>query len=108
MNSLAEKYGDKLAILGFPSNQFGHQTNEGNDEFLNILKHVRPGNGFEPAKTVTIFEKCDVNGLSAAPVFKWLKSEQVRTPPQAAPARWPPPRYASTDSCGGVSLTALS
>ena len=29
MNSLAEKYGDKLGILGFPCNQFGHQTNEG-------------------------------------------------------------------------------
>eukprot|EP00962_Isochrysis_galbana_P059064 scaffold32450_cov107-Isochrysis_galbana.AAC.4 len=103
MNSLAAKYGDKLAILGFPCNQFGHQTNEDNDEFLNTLKHVRPGNGFEPAETVTIFEKCDVNGLTAAPVFKWLKSEQVHTSPQAAAglppssklpaAAPPPPRY---------------
>ena len=49
MNALAEKYGDKVAILGFPCNQFGHQTNEGNDEFMNTLKFVRPGNGFEPA-----------------------------------------------------------
>jgi len=40
MNALAEKYGDKVAILGFPCNQFGHQTNENNDEFLNTLKHV--------------------------------------------------------------------
>mmetsp|Transcript_11395 Transcript_11395/g.33124 ORF Transcript_11395/g.33124 Transcript_11395/m.33124 type:complete len:158 (-) Transcript_11395:472-945(-) len=77
MNVLAEKYGDKLAILGFPCNQFGHQTNENNEEFMNTLKHVRPGNGFEPAPTVTIFEKCNVNGLDAAPVFKWLKSEQI-------------------------------
>jgi len=77
MNTLAEKYGDKLAILGFPCNQFGHQTNEGNDEFLNTLKHVRPGNGFEPAETVTIFEKGDVNGAEAAPVFKWMKSEMM-------------------------------
>jgi len=77
MNTLAEKYGDKLAILAFPCNQFGHQTNEGNDEFLNTLKHVRPGNGFEPAETVTIFEKGDVNGAMAAPVFKWMKSEMM-------------------------------
>jgi len=75
MNSLAEKYGDKVGILGFPCNQFGHQTNEGNDEFLNTLKYVRPGDGFEPAPTITLFEKCDVNGADAAPVFKWLKSE---------------------------------
>lgn len=77
MNSLAEKYGDKVAILGFPCNQFGHQTNEGNDEFLNTLKYVRPGNNFEPAPTITIMEKGDVNGLDAAPLFKWLKSEMM-------------------------------
>lgn len=73
MNALAEKYGDKVAILGFPCNQFGHQTNEGNEEFLNTLKHVRPGGGFEPASTITIMEKTDVNGADAAPLFKWLK-----------------------------------
>lgn len=77
MNELASKYGDKVAILGFPCNQFGHQTNEGNDEFLNTLKHVRPGNGFEPAPTIDIFEKCDVNGADALPLFKWLKTSQI-------------------------------
>lgn len=38
-------------------------------------RHVRPGGGFEPASTVTVFEKGDVNGANAAPLFKWLKSE---------------------------------
>jgi len=75
MNALADKYGDKVAILGFPCNQFGHQTNENNDEFLNTLKHVRPGGGFEPKGT--IMEKTDVNGADAAPLFKWLKSEMM-------------------------------
>lgn len=75
MNALAEKYGDKVEILGFPCNQFGHQTNEDNGEFLNTLKYVRPGNGFELAPTITIFEKTFVNGVEAAPLFKWLKSE---------------------------------
>jgi glutathione peroxidase len=77
MNALAEKYGDKVAILAFPCNQFGHQTNENNDEFLNTLKYVRPGNNFEPAAGITVFEKTDVNGADAAPVFKWLKSEMM-------------------------------
>merc|ERR1711924_417087 len=61
----------------FKCNQFGHQTNENNDEFLNTLKFVRPGNNFEPK--ATIFEKTDVNGADAAPLFKWLKSE-LRAP----------------------------
>lgn len=77
MNSLADKYGDKVEILGFPCNQFGHQTNEGNDEFLNTLKYVRPGNNFEVKPSITLFEKTDVNGASAAPVFKWMKSEMM-------------------------------
>lgn len=74
MNALAEKYGDKIQILGFPCNQFGHQTNEGNDEFLNTLKYVRPGNNFECDPTITLFEKGDVNGASALPLFKYLKT----------------------------------
>ena len=77
MNALADKYGDKLAILAFPCNQFGHQTNEDNSEFLNTLKYVRPGDNFEPASSISIFEKTDVNGLDAAPLFKWLKSEMM-------------------------------
>jgi len=75
MNALAEKYGDKVAILGFPCNQFGHQTNEGDAEFLNTLKYVRPGDGFEVNPAITIFAKGDVNGADAMPLFKWLKSE---------------------------------
>jgi glutathione peroxidase len=77
MNALAKKYGDKVAILGFPCNQFGHQCNEDNEEFLNTLKHVRPGNNYEPASTVDIFEKTHVNGADAAPLFKWLKSKMM-------------------------------
>jgi glutathione peroxidase len=77
MNGLAEKYGDKVAILGFPCNQFGHQTNEGNAEFLNTLKHVRPGNGFEVNPQITLFEKSDVNGADALPLFKYLKTSMM-------------------------------
>lgn len=49
MNELIDKYSSKgLSILGFPCNQFGHQENCKNDEVLNALKYIRPGNGFEP------------------------------------------------------------
>jgi len=77
MNSLAEKYGDKVAILGFPCNQFGHQTNEDEGEFMNTLKYVRPGNNFEPAESITIMSKTMVNGEEADPLFKWLKLSQM-------------------------------
>ena len=55
MNDLCQKYGDKLVILAFPTNQFGHQENSNGEEILNTLKHVRPGNGFEPK--CILFEK---------------------------------------------------
>merc|ERR1712078_124538 len=59
------KYGDKINILAFPCNQFGHQTNEDNTEFLNTIKYVRPGGGFEIDPSITVFEKTDVNGADA-------------------------------------------
>ena len=75
MNALADKYGDKLNIVAFPCNQFGHQTNEGNDEFLNTLKYVRPGNNYEPASTMIVTEKVDVNGANSHPLWSWMRGE---------------------------------
>jgi len=74
MNDLTDQFGDSFAALGFPSNQFGHQTNENNGEILNTLKHVRPGGGYEP--NFQMFEKLDINGDTEDPVFTFLKKEQ--------------------------------
>lgn len=72
MNELMEKYSSKgLSILGFPTNQFGHQENCMDGEILSLLKHVRPGNGFEP--NIDMFSKIEVNGANAHPLFKYLK-----------------------------------
>eukprot|EP00493_Phyllostaurus_siculus_P003564 UN03579 len=64
MNALKTKFADKLNILGFPCNQFGHQSNEDSKEFLNTLRYVRPGategEPFEPK--FEIFDLIDVNG----------------------------------------------
>jgi len=73
MNELCEKYGDKLAVLAFPTNQFGHQENSNGEEIINALKYVRPGNGFEPK--CTIFDKVIANGEGAHEVFEYLKAE---------------------------------
>jgi len=72
MNELARAYGDRLVVLAFPCNQFGHQEWTHNDtELLNLLKHVRPGNGYEPE--FPIFSKVNVNGDNAHPLFQFLR-----------------------------------
>lgn len=73
MNDIADQFGDAVAVVGFPCNQFGHQTNEDESEFLNTLKYVRPGNGFEPK--FEVFGKVHVNGAAAHPLFKWMRSQ---------------------------------
>lgn len=74
MNELMDKYASKgLSILGFPCNQFGHQENCNNDEIMNLLKYVRPGNGFEPK--INLMSKIEVNGSNAHPLFKFLKEK---------------------------------
>ena len=76
MNSLCEKYGDRLAILGFICNQFGHQSKGSEAEFCDILKSVRPGGGFVCKPQLELFAKCEVNGTNQLPLFKWLKERQ--------------------------------
>lgn len=57
-----------LRLLGFPCDQFAHQE---------------PGDSAEIASfcstryevTFPIFDKIDVNGAQAAPLYKWLKSQ---------------------------------
>ena len=71
MNSLAERFGSDLAVIGFPTNQFGHQTNEKEFEILNTLAHVRPGGGYKP--NFPMMGKIDVNGENAHPLFQYLR-----------------------------------
>lgn len=59
-------------MIGFPCTQFGHQEIAQNSEILNVLKYVRPGDGFEPNFPLT--EKVAVNGPEAHLVWAWLKN----------------------------------
>ena len=68
LEELHEKYKDKgLKILGFPCNQFGGQEPGGKNEIEECL--VNYGVGFQ------MFEKVNVNGKDAHPMFKYLKKE---------------------------------
>lgn len=77
-------------VLAFPTNQFGHQENSNGDEILNSLKHVRPGNGFEPK--CVLFDKVTANGEGTHPVFTWLKSE-LPTPSDDAESMMGDPKF---------------
>lgn len=70
-----EKYHTQgLEILAFPCDQFLNQEPGHNDEILDCLKYVRPGGGFVPHFTDTLFQKIKVNGDSPprAPIYAWL------------------------------------
>ena len=69
LQNLHEKYQDKgLEVLGFPCNQFGAQepgTNEEVKSFCDVNYNV----------SFKMFNKIDVNGSDASPLFKFLKHE---------------------------------
>ncbi|WP_415237934.1 glutathione peroxidase [Seleniivibrio woodruffii] len=66
LEKLNLKYKDKgLVILGFPCNQFGNQE-PGNAKEIETTCRINYG------VTFRIFEKCDVRGDSAHPVFRFL------------------------------------
>ncbi len=69
LEELHQKYKDKgLVILGFPCNQFLSQEPETNDSMVESCQ-INFGVTFQ------LFEKCDVNGASTHPVFKYLKKK---------------------------------
>lgn len=65
---LYEKYGESkgLRILAFPSNQFGGQEPGTSQEILDFVKRYNV--------TFDMFEKVDVNGDNAHPLWKYLTS----------------------------------
>ncbi len=68
LEKLYEKYKDQgLTILGFPCNQFGKQE-PGVGEEIQVFCQQNYG------VTFPIFDKIDVNGSNAHPIFKYLKS----------------------------------
>lgn len=69
LENLYKKYKDKgFVVLGFPCNQFANQ--EPGDE-----KNISEGCLINYGVTFPMFEKVDVNGETAHPVFKYLRSE---------------------------------
>ncbi|SCC70078.1 glutathione peroxidase [Kosakonia oryziphila] len=69
LEALNKKYAPQgLVVLGFPCNQFGKQEPGGADEIAQTC-HINYGVSFP------MFEKVEVNGAAAHPVFRYLKNE---------------------------------
>ncbi|HDR2890901.1 TPA: glutathione peroxidase [Enterobacter asburiae] len=67
LEALYKKYAAQgLVILGFPCNQFGKQEPGGTDDIARTC-HINYGVSFP------MFEKVEVNGAEAHPVFRYLK-----------------------------------
>ncbi|MGF6268641.1 glutathione peroxidase [Lelliottia nimipressuralis] len=67
LEMLYKKYADQgLVVLGFPCNQFGKQEPGGADEITQTCR-INYGVSFP------MFEKVEVNGDAAHPVFRFLK-----------------------------------
>jgi len=65
LQQLHQKFNPGLAVLGFPCNQFGQQE-PGNAEEIGAFCQKNYGVEFQ------MFDKVDVNGAGADPIFKYL------------------------------------
>ena len=70
LETLYETYTEKgLVVLGFPCNQFAQQEKGSSEE---IGEFCTKNYGV----TFPMFEKIDVNGSDAHPLYQWMKSEK--------------------------------
>lgn len=70
LENLWEKYQDKgLVVLGFPCDQFGHQEPGDADEIRNFCS-------LNYDVSFPLYDKVEVNGGGAHPLWKWLKKEK--------------------------------
>jgi len=69
LEELYKKYKDRgLVIMGFPCNQFAEQDPGSNEEILSFCQ-MNYGVSFP------MFDKIDVNGKDAHPLFEYIKKE---------------------------------
>lgn len=69
LETLHRKYGDKVAIIAFPCNQFGAQEPGDAEEIANFCK-------LSYDVTFPVMAKVEVNGDGADPLWKHLKKEK--------------------------------
>lgn len=70
LQRLQDTYADRgFTVLGFPSDQFGHQEPGDEAEIADFCDRTY-------GVTFPMFAKIDVNGDDAHPLYRWLRQEQ--------------------------------
>jgi glutathione peroxidase len=69
LEALHRKYGERLAIVAFPCNQFGGQEPGDAEEIANFCS-------LNYDVTFPVLAKIDVNGADADPLYKYLKDKK--------------------------------
>jgi glutathione peroxidase len=70
LEALWRQYRDRgLVVMGFPCDQFGHQEPGDADEIRNFCS-------LNYEVSFPLFEKIDVNGAKAHPLYVWLKQQK--------------------------------
>lgn len=69
LEELYEEYDGEVQVLGFPCNQFGHQEPGDAEEIKNFCS-------LKYDVTFPMFQKVDVNGPKAHPLFSFLKDHR--------------------------------
>ena len=69
LEQLFEELKDNVVVLGFPCNQFGAQEPGDAEEIKNFCSLTYD-------VKFPLFQKVDVNGTNAAPLYQFLKSEK--------------------------------
>jgi glutathione peroxidase len=65
-----KEYGDKVVVLGFPSNNFGGQEPGTSEEIATFCSATY-------GVTFPMFEKVEVKGDAKAPLYKWLTTKEL-------------------------------
>jgi len=73
LETLHEKFNGKVAVLGFPANNFLWQEPGSNEEIATFCER-NYGVKFQ------MFEKISVKGKDKAPLYKWLEAKSGESP----------------------------
>jgi glutathione peroxidase len=65
-----KEHGDKVVVLGFPSNNFGGQEPGTSEEIATFCSATY-------GVTFPMFEKVEVKGDNKAPIYKWLTNKDL-------------------------------
>lgn len=79
LQQLHEKYGDKVAVIAFPANNFGGQEPGSHEEIASFCKK-------NYGVTFPVFEKISVKGEDMHPLYQWLSQKDKNGWNEQAPS----------------------